>query len=67
MTRPDLPFDADDVDYRPSRSPMRVIVDGKVMLFRLDVLGEGTIEMAVESDGPKGKLFYRGMRLVGVT
>lgn len=51
-----------DVDHRPSRFPMRIVENGKEMTFRLDVLGEGTMEMVVEST-LTGKLNYKGMRL----
>lgn len=52
-----------DIDQRPSFFPMRVIERGKQMIFRMDVLGEGTMEMVVEST-ITGKLNYKGMRLV---
>lgn len=55
-----------DVDQRPSCFPMRVIEQGKQMIFRMDVLGEGTMEMVVEST-LTGKLNYKGMRLCHTT
>jgi hypothetical protein len=64
-----LPYDArpksesNDVDERPSRTPMRVIEEGRDLTFRLDVLGEGTMEMTTVSDPKSGRLIYKGMRL----
>ncbi len=52
-----------DVDQRPSRTPMRIIEEGRLMTFRLDVLGEGTMDMTVESDEATGRLIYKGMKL----
>jgi hypothetical protein len=54
-----------DVDLRPSCFPIRIIEQGKELIFRMDVLGEGTMEMVTEST-PVGKLNYKGMRLMGV-
>lgn len=36
---------------------------GKSLIFRMDVLGEGTMELVVDGDPKTGKLIYRGMRL----
>lgn len=52
-----------DVDARPSQTPMRVIDHGNVLVFRMDVLGEGTMEMIVQGDAKTGRLDYKGMRL----
>jgi len=52
-----------DVDRRPSRTPMRVVENGRTMMFRMDVLGEGTMEMVVEAHAITGKLNFKGMRL----
>jgi hypothetical protein len=54
-----------DVDDHPSRTPMRIVENGKTLTFRMDVLGEGTMEMVVEGNPQTGRLTYRGMRLVG--
>jgi hypothetical protein len=53
----------EDVDARPSCLPMRVIDNKKTLVFRMDVLGEGTMEMVVESEKFTGRLIYRGMRI----
>jgi hypothetical protein len=53
-----------DPDHRPSTTPMRITDNGRTLTFRLDVLNEGTMEMAVDSNLVTGKLTYRGMRLV---
>lgn len=55
-----------DPDHRPSHSPMRIAEQGTEILFRLDVLREGTMEMIVDSE-PNGKLIYKGMRLCRLT
>jgi hypothetical protein len=55
-----------DTDERPSLIPMRIIDKGKQMIFRMDVAGEGTMEMVVEST-ITGRLIYKGMRLCQLT
>jgi hypothetical protein len=56
-----------DVDQRPSRTPMRVIEEDRSLTFRLDVLGEGTMDMIVDSDEKTGRLIYKGMKLCRIT
>jgi len=58
---------APDIDDRRSSLPMRVIDHGRQMTFCLDVVGEGTLEMVVESVPFTGKLIYRGMRICPTT
>jgi len=53
-------------DERPSPFPMIIVQDGPLLKFRLDVLGEGTMEMVVNGEPKTGRLIYRGLRLIGV-
>jgi hypothetical protein len=60
QTQPEHPT----FDQKPSPFPMVILQEGRMLRFRLDVLGEGTMEMLVDGDPKTGRLIYRGMRLV---
>lgn len=52
-----------DPDHRPADVALKITDNGRTLIFRLDVQGEGAMEMAVESDLKTGRLLYRGMKL----
>ncbi len=56
-----------DPDHRPAITPMKIVEDGRLLRFTLDVQKTGQIEMLVDGDPKTGRLIYRGMKICRMT